>query len=175
MPESPLTQATQAGPSSAPPGLLSREFTAEHVTDLRHAVRDSAEAAGLTGDALYDFVVAVHELVTNAVRHGGGRGRLLLRRDGDTLICDVADDGHGFTAGVPARSGPPAADTPGGRGILLARQLTDNLLISDTPAGVTASVTVCLPDRPAPSPLSPSPPPPSSSPSPSSSAPSSSC
>ena len=152
MPESPLTQASRADPSSAPraapPGLLSQEFAADDVTSLRHTVRDTAEAAGLTGDALYDFVVAVHELVTNAVRHGGGRGRLLLRRDGDTLICDVADDGHGFTAGVPARGGPPAADTPGGRGILLARQLTDNLLISDTPAGVTASVTVCLPVPP---------------------------
>ena len=152
MPESPLIQASEAGASpvrpATPPGLLWQEFTADHVTDLRHAVRDWAEAAGLTGDVLYDFVVAVHELVTNAVRHGGGRGRLLLRRDGDTLICDVVDQGRGFPNGVPVRDGPPAADTPGGRGILLAHQLADSLLISDTPNGVTASVTVCLPTAP---------------------------
>ena len=149
VPESPLRQASEAGPRATPPDLLSQEFTAEHVTDLRHAVRDAAEAAGLTGDGLYDFVVAVHELVANAVRHGGGRGRLVLRRRDDTLICDISDDGAGFPAGVPTLGGPPAADTPGGRGILLARQLTDNLLISDTTGGVSASVTVCMPSRPA--------------------------
>lgn len=154
MPESPLTQASEPGPSAVPPAepprLLWQEFTADHVTDLRHAVRNRAEAAGLTGDALYDFVVAVHELVTNAVRHGGGRGRLLLRRHADTLVCDVADHGGGFPDGVPVRTTPPAADTPGGRGILLAQQLTDTLLISDTSDGVTASVTVCLPGGPDP-------------------------
>jgi anti-sigma regulatory factor (Ser/Thr protein kinase) len=153
MPESPLTQAPEVGPSLAqpaePPGLLWQEFTTDDVTSLRHAVRDRAAAAGLTGDALYDFVVAVHELVTNAVRHGGGRGHLLLRRDGDTLVCDVVDRGDGFAHGVPVGGPPPAADTPGGRGILLANQLTDTLLISDTPDGVTASVTVCLPADPA--------------------------
>jgi anti-sigma regulatory factor (Ser/Thr protein kinase) len=55
------------------------------------------------------------------------------------------DQGDGVPDGVPLRGGPPAADTPGGRGILLANQLTDSLLISDTRNGVTASVTVCLP------------------------------
>jgi serine/threonine-protein kinase RsbW len=150
MPESPLTQAPEAGPSPVPPAskpsaLLQQEFSAERVTSLRHTVRDRAEAAGPTGDELYDFVVAVHELVTNAVRHGGGHGLLLLRRDGDYLVCDVTDTGRGFPDGVPVNGGPPAADTPGGRGILLAQQLTDALLITDTPAGVTASVTVCLP------------------------------
>lgn len=130
---------------SAPAELLAQDFTAETVTDLRHAVQRHATTAGLTNNARDGLVIAVHELVTNAVRHGGGRGCLRLRRDGENLVCDVTDYGSGFADGVPAVGGVPPADAPGGRGILLARHLTDTLLISDGPDGVTATVTVCLP------------------------------
>nr|WP_221378994.1 ATP-binding protein [Actinoplanes polyasparticus] len=138
-------------PLSAPdPGGLAQNFTAEELASLRRAVHDSARACGLAGDALDDFVVAVHELATNAVRHGGGRGRIDLRRDGDTLLCDIIDHGPGFPGGVPTPAGLPSPQTPGGRGLWLAQHLTDTLLITDSPGGVTVSVTACLP-APAPS------------------------
>ncbi|HWH01308.1 MAG TPA: ATP-binding protein, partial [Pilimelia sp.] len=54
--------------------LLARTFDAEQVTELRHAVARCAEESGLSGHPLEDFVLAVNELATNAVRHGGGRG-----------------------------------------------------------------------------------------------------
>ncbi|OJF10579.1 hypothetical protein BG844_31410 [Couchioplanes caeruleus subsp. caeruleus] len=132
-------------PASPPAEELAQDFDAETVTDVRHAVRRRAEKAGLAGDALEGFVIAVHELVANAVRHGGGRGSLRLRRDDDTLVCDVTDYGTGFPHGLPVAGGPPPANTPGGRGILMARHFTDSLLFSDGPDGVTATVTVCLP------------------------------
>ncbi len=133
-------------PGAAPgPEPLSRPFTVEHITELRHAVEAYLRRAGLDGVPLEDFVVAVHELVTNAVRHGGGAGRLELRRDGDTLVCDVTDHGSGFGAEVPAPTGPPPAEAPGGRGLWLARRLSDTMLVSDSPDGVTVSLTVCLP------------------------------
>jgi anti-sigma regulatory factor (Ser/Thr protein kinase) len=128
-------------------GRLEKDFTADDLGGLRRAVLAGARRAGLSGDPLDDFVIAVHELATNAVRHGGGQGRLALRRDGDTLVCDVSDDGPGFAGGVPAAANPPSAQTDGGRGLWLARQLTDTLLITDGPAGATVSVTVCLPAR----------------------------
>ncbi|AGZ44001.1 ATP-binding protein [Actinoplanes friuliensis] len=84
------------------------------------------------------------------MRHGGGHGRIELRRDGDTLLCDIVDHGPGFPGGVPAPAGPPSPQTPGGRGLWLARHLTDTLLISDGPGGVTVSVTACLPVTPTP-------------------------
>jgi serine/threonine-protein kinase RsbW len=133
-------------PLAAPDaGGLAQNFTAEELAALRHAVHDSARACGLAGDALDDFVVAVHELATNAVRHGGGCGRIELRREDDTLLCDIIDHGTGFPDGVPARAGPPSPQTPGGRGLWLVQHLTDTMLITDTPGGVTVSVTACLP------------------------------
>src|SRR3954451_5722577 len=129
-----------AGPDAGP---FEIGFTAADLPALRGAGRGRAREAGLSGVPLDDLVVAVHELATNAVRHGGGRGRLDLRRDGDTLICDVTDRGPGFGE-VPVPSGPPPAEVPGGRGLWLARLLTDTLLLSDGPDGVTVSVTMCL-------------------------------
>jgi anti-sigma regulatory factor (Ser/Thr protein kinase) len=44
------------------------------VVTVRHRVRRHAVDVGLAGDDLDDFVLAVHALVTNAVRRGGGSG-----------------------------------------------------------------------------------------------------
>jgi anti-sigma regulatory factor (Ser/Thr protein kinase) len=136
--------------SAGTPGaaVLARDFVAETITDMRHELRRHAESAGLSGDALDDFVTAVNELVTNAVRHGGGAGSLRLTVDGDTVIADVTDRGEGFAGRLPVAAGPPASDVPGGRGILLARKLTDTLMISDGPDGATVTVTRCLAARP---------------------------
>jgi serine/threonine-protein kinase RsbW len=129
---------------------LSRPFSAATLTELRHLVHVHAQRAGLADHALDDFVMAVHELATNAVRHGGGSGRLELRRATDTLVCEVIDRGPGFPAGVPAGSTPPPAERPGGRGLWLARLFTDTLIITDGPSGVTACVTACLPQATSP-------------------------
>jgi serine/threonine-protein kinase RsbW len=136
--------------NAAPEQGLARDFTVEDLPSLRHAVHASAGASGLAGDALDDFVIVVHELATNAVRHGGGRGKIEMRADGDTLLCDIRDHGPGFPDGVPAPAGPPSPEVPGGRGLWLARHLSDTLLITDGPGGVTVSITACLP-APAPS------------------------
>ncbi|GIF15795.1 ATP-binding protein [Actinoplanes teichomyceticus] len=135
-----------AAPSEAPtdPGgavLLAQTFVAEDITVLRHALAERVAAAGLGGEPAEGFVLAVHELVTNAVRHGGGAGRLLLRRAHDTLICEVSDHGGG-TARVPGDL--PATDVPGGRGLWLAQRLAEDLRIEAGPTGLRASVSARL-------------------------------
>ncbi|MCM0673707.1 ATP-binding protein [Micromonospora phytophila] len=121
--------------------LLSQDFTEATVSTLRHALHAQVTAEGLTGDAGYDFVLAVHELVTNAVRHGGGHGRLELRRQNDVLTCEVIDRGSALGS-LPVRL--PAADRAGGRGLWLAHQLTEGLIVTRRLNGVTAIVTACL-------------------------------
>ncbi|MFI1995650.1 ATP-binding protein [Actinoplanes sp. NPDC020271] len=142
-----MTSEPGAEPPPVDPGsepgveLLSASFTVANVSSVRHQLRRHAAAAGATGDDLDDFVLAVHELVTNAVRHGGGSGRLCLRRQADTLCCEVRDEG-----GMSGMLRPhlPAGDMPGGRGLWLAQQLTAGLTVSAGPVGVNASVIMCL-------------------------------
>lgn len=121
--------------------LLSRDFTTATITELRHAVAAGVTAAGLTGEPAEDFVLAVHELATNAVRHGGGRGHLHLRQQGDLLLCDVVDHGAGVDA-PPIRQVP--GDAAGGRGLWLADQLADSLSLQRRADGMTATVTIAL-------------------------------
>jgi anti-sigma regulatory factor (Ser/Thr protein kinase) len=87
-------------------------------------------------------VVAVNELLTNAVRHGGGSGRISLWRAGDRVVCEVSDSGPGL--GDRERDeGPrrPAIDEPGGWGLWLAEELTDDIEITTGTDGTTVRVS----------------------------------
>src|SRR3954447_20691012 len=75
--------------------LLTESFDRSSITALRHVVASRLREAGLTGERLDDFVVAVNELLTNAVRHGGGLGRVALWRQDRDLVCEVSDSGAG--------------------------------------------------------------------------------
>ncbi|MBG0565425.1 ATP-binding protein [Actinoplanes aureus] len=122
-----------------------RLFTAANVSETRHLIIEAAGGFGLAGDALSDFVLAVYELLTNAVRHGGGWGRVALRRDGDLLTCVTTDYGPGFTDEPAGDDVPPPVMSFGGRGLFLARQLTDSMQISSSRARTAVTVTVKLP------------------------------
>jgi serine/threonine-protein kinase RsbW len=120
--------------------LLHEAFDHSTITALRHAVTSRAAGAGLGADRLDDFVVAVNELLTNAVRHGGGGGRLTLLHTGDHVVCEVTDNGPGLPAPLdgPVR---PAADQPGGWGLWLAEELTDTFELVTGAGGTTVRVS----------------------------------
>jgi two-component sensor histidine kinase len=75
--------------------------------------------------------LAVNELLTNAVKYGGKRVSLGLRRlPGGFVEATVADDGPGFSAPIPMR--------PGGLGLRLAGMLVEQMggtLTADGSAG----------------------------------------
>ncbi len=116
------------------------------MTELRHAVASCAGAGGLSGERLADFVVAVNELLTNAVRHGGGRGRLRLWRTPGAVVCEVVDEGTGL--GEVHHANRPRLDTPGGWGLWLAGELTDRMDIETGSNGTCVRITSILDSRP---------------------------
>jgi anti-sigma regulatory factor (Ser/Thr protein kinase) len=106
----------------------------------RHLVADHAARAGLPPDKISDLALAVSELATNAVLHGGGTGEIALWTAGDDLVCQVRDAGHltDLLAGrIPA---PPNA--VGGRGLLLVNQLCDLVRFHTTPTGTTIHIHI---------------------------------
>lgn len=107
----------------------------ETLREIRAAVRSYAGTAGLSDPALYNFVLAVNELLTNALRHAGGRGDVLLWRTGDRLFCEVSDEGPGMPAERLSDTARPGAATIGGRGLWLARQVCDRVDIRTGPTG----------------------------------------
>jgi len=130
-----------AGPPSN--GLVSRAFAGQDIPALRLLVAEQLELAGLPPRRRDEVVLAIDEVITNSVRHGGGRGRLEIWVAGGRLWFQITDQGSGM-AQVPAPR-RPAPTEPGGRGLWIARQLTDDLHITTGPGGTSVNGVVDLP------------------------------
>lgn len=134
-------------PESPPAGarLVDRSFGRDEITLVRHEVSDRLAAAGLAGDRLQGFVLAVNEVVTNVVLHAGGEGRITLRLAGGSAWCAVADSGPGIPAHYLSTPEAPGALEVGGRGIWLAYQLCDEVTVTTGPLGTTVGLRIALP------------------------------
>lgn len=127
------------GTADAPEGarpILVQAFDRLGITAVRHAVRRIAGQAGLDGQRLDDFVLAVNEIVTNAVLHGGGAGWLRLWRDGRDVCCEVSDHGPGLPRSGHVGQLPPGSQVRG-RGVWLAHRLCDSVETATGPTGTT--------------------------------------
>ncbi|WP_345770386.1 sensor histidine kinase [Blastococcus saxobsidens] len=98
---------------------------------LRHAV--AAELAGLQApaDLIEDFLLAVDEMTSNAVRHGLPPVSLRLWTAPDRVVCTITDGGPGWDDPF-AGYGPAHGEdlSRGGMGLWLARQLCDHVDIT---------------------------------------------
>lgn len=80
-------------------------------------------SAGLRPERAEDLALAVHEVVTNSLVHGGGTGVLRIWREATAVVCEVADRGVLADPMVGRRT--PAPGQESGRGLWLANQLCD--------------------------------------------------
>lgn len=105
------------------------EFGAETIDLVRGAV--DRHAAGLSSPRRQDLILAVNELATNSVRHGGGRGRLRLWSEDGRVVCEVRDRGA-ITDPLAGRKRPLPSEY-GGYGLWVANQVCDLVQIRATP------------------------------------------
>ncbi|MFE7647314.1 anti-sigma factor RsbA family regulatory protein [Streptomyces phaeoluteigriseus] len=110
-------------PLEHPPGAASLTFDADALPQVRSFAVEEAKQLGLTGDRLQDLTLAVAELTTNSVVHGGGSGTLRIWAEGKQIACEVLDSGR-LTDPLAGRR-PPARDQLGGRGLMLVHYVTD--------------------------------------------------
>ncbi|WP_100501646.1 sensor histidine kinase [Geodermatophilus chilensis] len=112
---------------------------------LRHAVAAELAAVGGPREAVEDFLLAVDETTSNAVRHGGPPVGLRLWTSADRVVCSVTDHGPGLDDPF-AGYGPAHGEdlSRGGMGVWLARQLCDHVDISSGPDGVTVRLSTAL-------------------------------
>jgi anti-sigma regulatory factor (Ser/Thr protein kinase) len=108
---------------AAPSGAHELPFTESTLAAVRAFVSLHAAEACLGDLRTSDLVLAVNEVATNSVRHGGGQGLVRLWSDADGLICEVEDRG-GVAAPMAGRQRPPDGQM-GGHGLWLVNQVCD--------------------------------------------------
>ena len=95
------------------------------VAELREMVRRRGQLEGWLGEQrLEELVLALSEVTTNGVRHGGGILRLAIWVTDAAITCEVADAG-GSPPGPLAGYLPPVMGVTGGMGLWLVRQVCD--------------------------------------------------
>jgi anti-sigma regulatory factor (Ser/Thr protein kinase) len=110
-------------------------FGSGDLPDVRHFAVGEAGRLGLGGQRLQDMELAVAELTTNSVVHGGGRGTLLVWAEAGQVVCEVRDGGR-LTDPLAGRR-PPKSGQIGGRGLMLVHYVADLVRVHTSDDGTT--------------------------------------
>jgi anti-sigma regulatory factor (Ser/Thr protein kinase) len=119
---------------------------ASHVADfasLRRALATELAGVPADSDVVQDFLLAVDEMTSNALRHGGRPIDLRLWIGTERIVCTIGDRGTGWDDPF-AGYGPAHGDdlSHGGMGLWLARQLCDHVDITTGPDGAQVRLTL---------------------------------
>lgn len=118
------------------------DFALATLPDIRALVARSATTAGVPPHQIPDLIVAVNEVTANAIRHGGGRGRLRTWYEPEFVVFEVDDDGTHKPTPLAGHVRPDTSHArAGGMGLWMARQLSDMLEVRDGPGWVVRIYT----------------------------------
>jgi anti-sigma regulatory factor (Ser/Thr protein kinase) len=137
--------AAHSLPLTTPSDAASTLVGAGAMAAVRTFAREQAVKFGLAHDRVDDFALAVTELATNSVRHGGGESTVRVWTERESIVCQVNDNGH--ITDVLAGRTPVHANEPGGRGLLLVNRLADLVRTQTTSSGTAIQVRFDLGDK----------------------------
>ena len=115
-PESPLTELRA-------PASIDYHFGGGDLQQIRDYVAGEASACLDEPSQAQDLVLAVNEVASNSIRHGGGHGHLRTWRTDRSVICEITD--AGFLDQPLAGLRRPKATADGGAGMWLVHQVCD--------------------------------------------------
>jgi anti-sigma regulatory factor (Ser/Thr protein kinase) len=116
------------------------EFDLDRLREVRAFANRIAADFGLSDCRASEFVLAVDELATNSVRHGGGGGRMRIWPDAADLVGEIHDAGR-IDQPLAGRVHPLRNDE-NGRGLWLVNQLCDLVETRSTPTGTVIRLRV---------------------------------
>jgi anti-sigma regulatory factor (Ser/Thr protein kinase) len=118
-------------------------FTTTQLGELRRLVFRAARDALLSYVRAEDLTLAVDELASNSIVHGGGQGMLRVWREPRSLVCEVRDSG--CIEDPLAGRARPGRQQMSGRGLWLVNSACDLVQIRSSPArGTTVRVRMEL-------------------------------
>jgi serine/threonine-protein kinase RsbW len=134
-------RSREASRPTPPPEPVNLTFRAGDLPLVRRRTASWASRAGMPADTADDFVIAVNEIATNAVRHGSPEATLQLWADGRACLAEIGDRGRwpDGSGSVPRR---PAEH--GGMGLEVARMVCDDLRVQTGRSGTQVRLRMKL-------------------------------
>ncbi|MDD7942050.1 ATP-binding protein [Actinomycetospora lutea] len=120
-------------PELGPPDHVTTFAGAGALRGVRRETHRRGEEAGLDDEQIDGLVLAVGELTSNSIEHGPGHGTLSWWTRPGRLVAQISDPGLMTTTTPGLRC--PETRSVRGRGVWLARQLTDVLHLWTGAAG----------------------------------------
>lgn len=127
-------------PSPPATGARSADFgDTKALKALRQMGVDMAEIAGLPSARVDALLLAISELATNSLEHGGGQGHIEMWAEGSSVVCIVTD--HGLLD--PREGGyPPGPKAARGRGLWVVKQACNEVRQVTTSRGTATRIVV---------------------------------
>ena len=123
---------------------VDQPFDGHGLYGLRETLAAHASRLGAGEDQIDHLLIVASELATNAVRHGGGAGRVRLWHHQGTLFCQVSDHGPGIADPTVGATLPDPTTSEGGRGLWICRRLAARLSIENAADGRMTVVTAAI-------------------------------
>lgn len=136
----PLSEPFRAPLPEPPADAHELGFDATTLGGVRSFTLGYARDAGLSRRRCEDLVIAVNELASNSVRHGGGSGVLRIWRELAGVVAEVSDRGR-IDWPLAGREQPGSGQI-GGHGLWLVNQLCDLMQMRTFPDGSVVRIHV---------------------------------
>jgi anti-anti-sigma factor len=120
--------------------ILDEPFDFERLSAIRQQLSRYAAGSSMPEHEQYKLLLAATEVMTNAVRHGGGSGRIVVTGRDSRIFLEISDRGHG----IPRRFRERPRPRPGRIGLYglwLVRQICERVDIDTGPGGTTVRLT----------------------------------
>jgi anti-sigma regulatory factor (Ser/Thr protein kinase) len=105
------------------------------LAPVRRFVADHAPRLGVAADRVDDYILAVNEIATNVLRHGGGTGEARMWATDRRVVCEITDAGTATGNFLGFLRADPRSEQ--GHGLWIARQICDLLEMRTGPSGTT--------------------------------------
>jgi anti-sigma regulatory factor (Ser/Thr protein kinase) len=121
-------------------------FDPNSIATVRRAVATCLSGTALSRDGAVDAVLAVGEILANAIEHGGGTGDVQVSRIDRQLHVMISDSGPGIAPEwMTRRPDPVPATAVDGRGLWLAFTLCSAVALETSTSGTTVGLIIDLP------------------------------